>query len=174
MSQTLIVETRRSKGVHKADLTKFTKEDVKTALDYFQANSYVAVRNYRSKSEDNEVIEIKFHRVGTKGNVKYCLKTILSKDDLKAIGFVDTPNKNLHLTAAGSTLDTYFDVEVKEPAKKISSKKEKKEKAEKASVKKTPLAHPSSKSKIAEGKAVEDEEDTKKAAPKKTPLAAVK
>lgn len=165
MSETIIVETRRSKGVHKADLTKFTKEQVKDVLDFYHANSYVAVRNYRSKSEDNEVIEIKFHKMGAKGQIKYCLKTILSKDDLKAIGFVDTPNKNLHLTEKGVTLDSLFDVEVKEPAKKISSKKEKKEKkAEKESSKKTPIAHPSTKTKSK----TEDSETEESS--KKTPL----
>lgn len=150
MTNTLIVETRRSKGVHKADLTKFTKEEVKTALDFFGASSYVAVRNYRSKADSNEVIEIKFHRQGVKGIVKYSLKTILSKDDFKAIGFTETPNKNLHLTQSGCTIDKVFDIEVKEPVKKIASKKSKTEKAEKKeaadSAKKTPLVHPDTKS----------------------------
>lgn len=162
MSQTLIVETRRSKGVQKADLSKYSKEEVKTILGYFDADSYVAVRNYRAKSE-GEVIEIKFYRNGVKGQVKYSLKTILSKDDFKAIGFVATPNNNLHLTKAGSTLNTVFDVEVKEPVKKISSKKDKKEKAEKADSEK-PLQHPATKANDSKEKAVKS---------KKTPLVAV-
>lgn len=150
MTNTLIVETRRSKGVHKADLTKFSKEEVKTALEYFDASSYVAVRNYRSKADNAEVMEIKFHRQGAKGIVKYSLKTILTKDDLKAIGFAETPNKNMHLTKAGCTIDKVWDVEVKEPVKKISSKKTKAEKTNEAKAaadpaKKTPLVHPATK-----------------------------
>jgi hypothetical protein len=150
MTNTLIVETRRSKGVHKADLTKFSKEEIKTALDFFNSSSYVAVRNYRSKADNAEVTEIKFHRQGVKGVVKYSLKTILSKDDFKAVGFVETTNKNLHLTQSGCTIDKAFDVEVKEPVKKIASKKTKAEKAndkkgEADPAKKTPLTHPATK-----------------------------
>ena len=148
MSNPIIVETRRSKGVFKADLTQFSKDQIKTVLDHFSANSYVAVKNYRSKADDNVVIEIKFHKLGTKGTMKYSLKTILNWEDLKSIGFVETPNKNMHLTAPGNSIDAVFDVEVKEPTKKISSKKKSEEKAEK-SVKKTPVAHPS-KTKITE------------------------
>ena len=163
MANTLIVETRRSKGVHKADLTKFSKEEIKTALEFFGSSSYVAVRNYRSKADNAEVMEIKFHRQGVKGIVKYTLKTILNKDDLKAIGFVETPNKNWHLTQAGCTIDKAFDVEVKEPVKKISSKKTKTEKANEAKSpadisKKTPLVHPSTKAKAAEAEAETKEE----------------
>ena len=154
MNNLVILETRRSKGVNKADLTKLSKEEIKTALDFFNSTSYVAVRNYRSKAGEDEVIEIKFHRQGAKGIVKYSLKTILSKEDLKSIGFSETPNNNLHLTKPDCTIDSLFDVVVKEPVKKISSKKTKTEKInnKKAdSSKKTPLVHPDSK--------VEDEDE---------------
>lgn len=175
MANTIIVETRRSKGVHKADLTKFSKEEIKTALDYFKSSSYVAVRNYRSKADNAEVMEIKFHRQGSKGIVKYSLKTILTKDDLKAIGFAETPNKNMHLTQAGCTIDNAFDVEVKEPVKKIASKKTKAEKtndkkAAADSTKKTPLVHPSTKAANAE---VEDEEDEEEVVEEKPAKAAL-
>ena len=89
-----------------------------------------------------EVIEVKFHRQGVKGIVKYSLKTILTPEDFKAIGFEETPNKNLHLTQQGCTIDKTFDIEVKAPVKKISSKKTKTEKTneeKKSSAKKQPL-----------------------------------
>lgn len=142
MTDTLILETRRSKGVHKADLTKLNKEQVKSALEFFNSSSYIAVKNYRAKADNAEVMEVKFHRQGAKGIIKYSLKTILTPEDFKAIGFEDTPNKNLHLTQKGCTIDKLFDVEVKVPVKKISSKKTKTEKAneeKKSPSKKQPL-----------------------------------
>ena len=113
MSQLIVLETRRSKGFHKADLTKFSKEDIKKALEYYNSSSFVAVRNYRAKADDKEVIEIKFHRMSAKGQVKYSLKTVLTKEELKELGFVESPKKNLHKTQSGCTIDTAFDVEVK-------------------------------------------------------------
>lgn len=147
MANTIILETRRSKGVYKADLTNFSKEEIKNVLEFYDCSSYVAVKNYRSKTESKEpAVEIKFHRQSAKGLVKYSLKTSLSKEDLNSIGFKETPNKNMHLTEAGCTIDNLFDIEVKEPVKKISSKKSKNEKVnekkESNPSNKTPLVHP--------------------------------
>ena len=162
MSQLIVLETRRSKGFHKADLTNFSKEDIKKALEYYNSSSFVAVRNYRAKADDKEVIEIKFHRMSAKGQVKYSLKTVLTKEELKELGFVESPKKNLHKTQSGCTIDTAFDVEVKEPAKKISSKKAEKKNEAKAnadSSKKTPLPHPDSKKAKVEDEEVEEDSE---------------
>jgi hypothetical protein len=142
---TVIIETRRSKGTHKADLTKLSKEDIKLVLSHFNSSSYVAVKNYRTDAR-----EIKFHIMKERGVVNYCLNTTLSDDDLKAIGFSKTEKNNWHLTQQGCTIDSVYDVEVKEPVKKIESKKTKAEKKEKAesvdSSKKKPLPAPTKKS----------------------------
>lgn len=142
----IVIETRRSKGIHKADLTKFTKEEVKEALDWFKSSSYVAVKNYRT-----DAMEIKFHLLRERGQVKYCLKTNLTDEDFKALKFAKTEKGNWHLTKSGCTIDSLYDVEVKEPVKKIESKKTKAEKKAKEeaktvdSAKKKPLPAPTSK-----------------------------
>ena len=95
-----------------------------------------------------------------RGVVNYCLKTTLSDEDLKAIGFSKTEKNNWHLTQQGCTIDSVYDVEVKEPVKKIESKKTKAEKKEKSesvdSSKKKPLPAPTKKT---EEKAESSEED---------------
>lgn len=135
---TIIIETRRSKGIHKADLTQMNATQIKSVLDYYNSNSYVAVKNYRTDS-----MEIKFERMASKGMINYSLKTSLSVEDFKSIGFSKTEKGNMHLTQTGCTINSRWDVEVKEPVKKIESKKSKAEKAEKAestsSSKKQPL-----------------------------------
>lgn len=151
---TVIIETRRSKGVHKADLTKLSKEDIKLVLSHFNANSYVAVKNYRT-----DAMEIKFHMLRERGTVNYCLKTVLTDEELKAIGFSKTPKNNWHLTQTGCSIDAVYDVEVKEPVKKIESKKTKAEKKEKVesvdSSKKKPLPAPKKSTTV---KATEEDE----------------
>ena len=82
--------------------------------------------------------------------------------ELKELGFVESPKKNLHKTQSGCTIDTAFDVEVKEPAKKISSKKAEKKNEAKAnadSSKKTPLPHPDSKKAKVEDEEVEEDSE---------------
>lgn len=148
----IIIETRRSKGIHKADLTKLSKEDVKSVLSYFNSSSYVAVKNYRIDSR-----EVKFHVLKERGTVSYCLKTNLSEEDLKAIGFSKTEKGNWHLTQQGCTIDSVYDVEVKEPVKKISSKKSKSEKSSETvdSSKKKPLPAPIKKKPLPESSSSE-------------------
>lgn len=126
MTKMIVLETRRSKGVHKADVSKFTKEEIKAALDHYNSNSYVAVKNYRTES-----MEIKFERMGAKGLVNYSLKTNLTEEDLQSMGFVKSEKGNYHLTQKGVSISK-FDIEVKPPVKKISKRKEKVEKKVKA------------------------------------------
>lgn len=126
MTQNLIVvETRRSKGIHKADLTNLDKDTIKALLGFYGSNSYVALMNFRTN-----YYEIKFERMAAKGMVKYCLKVSLTDDDFKALGFSKSENGNWHYTQQGCSISR-FDVKLVPPVKKVSAKKEKAEKKEK-------------------------------------------
>lgn len=126
MTQNLIVvETRRSKGIHKADLTNLDKDTIKALLGFYGSNSYVALMNFRTN-----YYEIKFERMTAKGMVKYCLKVSLTDDDFKALGFSKSENGNWHYTQQGCSISR-FDVKLVPPVKKVSAKKEKAEKKEK-------------------------------------------
>ena len=119
MAQNLIiVETRRSKGMHKADLTNLSLEDIKNVLKFYNSNSYVALKNYRTNC-----MEIKFERLGARGVVNYNLKTSLTDKDFEDMKFTKSPKGNWHLTKEGCTISR-FDIEVKEPVKKITSRKD--------------------------------------------------
>lgn len=135
MTNIIFVETRRSKGVHKADISALDKDQVKAVLTEYQSNSYVAVKNYRTDS-----FEIKFEKMKAKGLASYSLKTSLTEEDFKAIGFVKTEKGNYHLTEKGCSINK-FDVEVKEPVKKIASRKKEEKAADdkKPAAKKAPL-----------------------------------
>lgn len=169
MTQNLIVvETRRSKGIHKADLTNLDKDTIKALLGFYGSNSYVALMNYRTN-----YYEIKFERMAAKGMVKYCLKVSLTDDDFKALGFSKSENGNWHYTQQGCSISR-FDVKLVPPVKKVSAKKEKAEKKEKNL--KAPLP-PKSKEEIEdkEVEKAEEVEETKAEVKKaKAPLPAMK
>lgn len=169
MTQNLIVvETRRSKGIHKADLTNLDKDTIKALLGFYGSNSYVALMNFRTN-----YYEIKFERMAVKGMVKYCLKVSLTDDDFKALGFSKSENGNWHYTQQGCSISR-FDVKLVPPVKKVSAKKEKAEKKEKNL--KAPLP-PKSKEEIEdkEVKKAKEVEETKAEVKKaKAPLPAMK
>ena len=136
----IIVETRRSKGVHKADLTTLSKEKIQEILKFYNSNSYVALKNYRT-----DCMEIKFERMGARGLVNYNLKTSLTDSDFEELKFIKTPKGNWHLTQEGCSISR-FDIEVKEPVKKITSRK-KEEKSSKVKTEKGKTPLPPTKSK---------------------------
>lgn len=150
---TIIIETRRSKGIHKADLTKMSSTEVKEILNWYKANSYVAIKNYRT-----DAMEIRFERMGSKGLVSYSLKTNLTDEDFKSLGFTKTEKGNWHLTEKGCSINRW-DVEVKEPVKRIETKKSKAEKKASSvdSSKKQPLPFKKSDSKAEVEEDIEDE-----------------
>lgn len=121
----IIVETRRSKGTHKADITALKTEEVKELLAFYHSSSFVAVKNYKTKCRD-----IKFDRNGERGIIKYSLKSSLTDEDLTKLGFSKTQMGNWALNMDGCTTNPVYDVEVKEPVQKVGTKR-KKNKAEK-------------------------------------------
>lgn len=160
MTQNLIVvETRRSKGIHKADLTNLDKDTIKALLGFYGSNSYVALMNFRTN-----YYEIKFERMAAKGMVKYCLKVSLTDDDFKALGFSKSENGNWHYTQQGCSISR-FDVKLVPPVKKVSAKKEKAEKKEKNL--KAPLP-PKSKEEVEKAEETEKVEVTTEATETKT------
>lgn len=116
----IIVETRRSKGTHKADITTLSTAEVKELLAFYDSSSFVAVKNYKTKCTD-----IKFDRNGERGIIKYSLKSSLTEEDLVKLGFSKTSVGNYALNKEGCSTNPLYDIEVKEPVQKIGSKRKK-------------------------------------------------
>lgn len=169
MTQNLIVvETRRSKGIHKADLTNLDKDTIKALLGFYGSNSYVALMNFRTN-----YYEIKFERMAAKGMVKYCLKVSLTDDDFKALGFSKSENGNWHYTQQGCSISR-FDVKLVSPVKKVSAKKEKAEKKEKNLKAPLPPKSKEEKEEIEKAEEVEAKETKTEVKKAKAPLPAMK
>ena len=169
MTQNLIVvETRRSKGIHKADLTNLDKDTIKALLGFYGSNSYVALMNFRTN-----YYEIKFERMAAKGMVKYCLKVSLTDDDFKALGFSKSENGNWHYTQQGCSISR-FDVKLVPPVKKVSAKKEKAEKKEKNLKAPLPPKSKEEKEEIEKAEEVEAKETKTEVKKAKAPLPAMK
>ena len=169
MTQNLIVvETRRSKGIHKADLTNLDKDTIKALLGFYGSNSYVALMNFRTN-----YYEIKFERMTAKGMVKYCLKVSLTDDDFKALGFSKSENGNWHYTQQGCSISR-FDVKLVPPVKKVSAKKEKAEKKEKNLKAPIPPKSKEEKEEIEKAEEVEAKETKTEVKKAKAPLPAMK
>lgn len=169
MTQNLIVvETRRSKGIHKADLTNLDKDTIKALLGFYGSNSYVALMNFRTN-----YYEIKFERMTAKGMVKYCLKVSLTDDDFKALGFSKSENGNWHYTQQGCSISR-FDVKLVPPVKKVSAKKEKAEKKEKNLKAPLPPKSKEEKEEIEKAEEVEAKETKTEVKKAKAPLPAMK
>ena len=169
MTQNLIVvETRRSKGIHKADLTNLDKDTIKALLGFYGSNSYVALMNFRTN-----YYEIKFERMAAKGMVKYCLKVSLTDDDFKALGFSKSENGNWHYTQQGCSISR-FDVKLVPPVKKVSAKKEKAEKKEKNLKAPLPPKSKEEKEEVEKAEEVEAKETKTEVKKAKAPLPAMK
>lgn len=169
MTQNLIVvETRRSKGIHKADLTNLDKDTIKALLGFYGSNSYVALMNFRTN-----YYEIKFERMTAKGMVKYCLKVSLTDDDFKALGFSKSENGNWHYTQQGCSISR-FDVKLVPPVKKVSAKKEKAEKKEKNLKAPLPPKSKEEKEEVEKAEEVEAKETKTEVKKAKAPLPAMK
>lgn len=169
MTQNLIVvETRRSKGIHKADLTNLDKDTIKALLGFYGSNSYVALMNFRTN-----YYEIKFERMTAKGMVKYCLKVSLTDDDFKALGFSKSENDNWHYTQQGCSISR-FDVKLVPPVKKVSAKKEKAEKKEKNLKAPLPPKSKEEKEEVEKAEEVEAKETKTEVKKAKAPLPAMK